>query len=296
MNIVFDNNLTLSPEYRVAIEPVLKQGLSPLILDSMEGLKGTPDDKAGFVFFTSLPTDILRYHGDFLKEYNNAPQWFFVLVDTNEHGVSLLKDAAIKYNLNSYKIYYASGIDALKCTVSDIVSAKTKIAGKVLICSKHQSTCRNLGEYLFENDMDQYDCQIAGSDIETDASKLILCGCEEKDFMNVKLPQAMEPIFVVTDFERNVQQFLHPDRLIKILSDSFDMTIERVKTRLYFISIKGESWLNEKAVGKEALSKGVLMWDSFGLPLPREEYTAEKIQKFIKTNYIYSKNLKELLN
>lgn len=295
MNIIFDNNLELSPEYRAAIEPVLAQGLSPLVLDSMAGLKGTPDEKAGFLFFTSLSIDILGYHGDFLRAHNHAPQWFFVLVGDDDHGASLLKDAAIKYNLNSYKIYHASDIDSLKSSISDIVSTTIKISGKVLICSKHKNTCHNLGQYLFGNDTGKYDCQIAGPDIKTDASVLIFCGREERDFKNVHLPQGMEPIFVVTDPERNVQQFLQPDRLFEILSNSFNMTVERVKARLYFISIKGENWRNEKVIGGDALSKGILMWDPFGLPLSRKEYTAEKIEAFISSHYTDCKHLKELL-
>ena len=95
MNIVFDDNLRLDDEYREALALLLPIGSAPLRLNpSTAKTDGTPCSDDGFVFLTHLPVDVLKYHSLFFESYQDAPQWFFVLLNKNDHGITDLRNAA----------------------------------------------------------------------------------------------------------------------------------------------------------------------------------------------------------
>lgn len=296
MNVVFDCNVSDSPELRSALLPILPEGTIPFMLDSLKGIKGTPHDNEGIVFITSLPTDVLGYHGTFFKKYENVPQWFIILLNENEHGVMLLKNAAIKYNLHNCKIYQLNNSDELYKTITEIHNCRKIVPGKVLLLSKHRkASVLDFASYIFGEQKERYDIRLSSNSSETDAAILLLCGHEAKDFIDVNIPEGMEPYFVLLNPEREVQQFIDSEELINRISLAYHMTTERVKNRLFFISVKAAQWKNMPNAGSSAVEQGVLMWDEFGLPVPRRAYTANKISNFFVTTYIDEKRLKDLL-
>ena len=75
------------------------------------------------------------------------------------------------------------------------------------------------------------------------------------------------------------------------------MTAERVESRLYFVDIESEMWLadNGKAVGDDAVSDGILIWDRFGLPVSRKEYTEANIEMVAIRSHENIEGLREII-
>lgn len=295
MNIVVDYNVVLAPEYREALYPLIPKGLEPLHLDPMDGLKGTPNAKEGFLLITALPTDILNYHGKLFETYKDAPQWFVILVNESDYGIMQLNEARMKYGLNNFKAYFAPDLDRFADIVGQIASEKMRVSGKALICSKHKnSDLETLGQFLFGDHKARYDTQSLTEEVETDASMLLLCGERKNDFQNLKIPEGMEPYYIVLKPEMHVQQYLKPDGLILFLASEYGMTTERVARRLFFISLQYEILKKERSVEAGMKDREILVWDSFGLPLARKDYTSKTVSAFLEKNYTDGERLKKL--
>ena len=295
MNIVFDYNVDLTSEYRSALSPILPKGLAPLLLDPIAGLRGTPDRKEGFVFVTSLPSDILNYHEKFFEKYKDAPQWFVILIHKSDQGIMRLNEAGTRYGLYNFKSYFVSDLDHFVKAVDQIASEKKKVPGKILICAKHKNTdLEKLGRFLFGEDTSRFDVQILAEALETDASILFLCGERQNDFRNLKILEGMEPYFIVLKPEMHIQQYLRPDDLICFLASQFCMTAERVMKRIFFVSLQYEMMKQKISVRDAIQDQELFIWDSFGLPLPRKDYTTKAANDFLKKYYTDGSRLKVL--
>lgn len=280
MNIVFDDGLRLDDDYREALAPLLPIGNAPLKLDSATAkTDGTPSSDEGFVFITHLPVDVLKYHSLFFEDHKDAPQWFFLLLNKNDHGIIDLRNAARKHDLKNFTLFYANNIGSFESAVNDIVNAKRIAKGKVLLFSKHKRTWINdLARILFD-DSSKYEIMDSVNTEDTDSETLLLCGEKITDFKGFELPGSMEPYFVFK-FKGELQHYINPSELISEIAEYHHMTTERVESRLYFIDIESELWLSNanKHIGEDAVADGILIWDCFGLPVSRAEYTEANIK------------------
>lgn len=279
MNIVFDDGLKLDDEYREALASLLPTGNAPLKLNSSTAkTDGTPSSDEGFVFLTNLPVDVLNYQSMFFERHKDAPQWFFVLLNKSDHGITDLRNAARKHNLKNPILFHAGNIGAFESAVNDIANTKQIIKGKALLLSKHRRIwTTDLAQILFD-DASKYEIMDSASTADTDSEILLLCGEKITDFERLVLPSNMEPYFVFK-FKNELQHYINPSTLISELAEHYHMTIERVKSRLYFVDIESEIWLADtsRSIGDDAVSDGILIWDRFGLPVSRTEYTEANI-------------------
>ena len=280
MNIVFDDGLDLDDEYREALASLLPIGNAPLRLNSSTArTDGTPSSDKGFVFLTHLPVGVLQYHSQFFENHKDAPQWFFVLLNKSDHGITDLRNAARKHNLKNPVLFHARNIGAFESAVNSIVNTKQITKGKVLLFSKHKRTwTTDLARILFDDDS-KYEIMDSVNVADTDSETLLLCGEKITDFKGFELPGNMEPYFVFK-FKGELQHYINPSTLISELSEYHHMTTERVESRFYFIDIESELWLADtsKTTGDDAVADGILIWDCFGLPVSRTEYTEAKIE------------------
>lgn len=280
MNIVFDDGLRLDDEYREVLASLLPIGNAPLRLDSSTArTDGTPSSDEGFVFLTHLPVDVLKYHSLFFESHKDAPQWFFVLLNKNDHGITDLKNAARKHNLKNPVLFHAKDIGAFEAAINGIVNTKQITKGKVLLFSKHKRTwTADFARILFDDDS-KYEIMDSVNAADTDSETLLLCGEKITDFKGFELPGNMEPYFIFK-FKSELQHYIDPGTLISELSEYYHMTAERVESRLYFIDIESEIWLADasKTTGDDAVADGILIWDCFGLPVSRTEYTEANIK------------------
>jgi hypothetical protein len=290
MNIVFDDRIVHRAEYRAALVPLMPEGLSPMVLDPNKGLDGTPNDNESYVFITELPNDILGYHGKFFEEHREAPKWFFILVNRNDHGVSLIEGAVLKYGLNGSIVYHAPDLTAFVKAVTSIDAEIKPIRGKVLLYSKHKSKgVQELSALLAEQGTPVEtlvsDPLSTQGPPETDASILLLCGETVSDFKDLPLPKYLEPLFVITQAEKNIQQYLRQASLIDALAYGFTMTKERVKERLFVTSTAAFKIKKEKTYNPNAIAPDFVIWDAFGLPVPRKAWTEPFVEAFMESNF-----------
>lgn len=280
MNIVFDDGLRLDDEYREALAPLLPIGNAPLRLDLLTAkTDGTPSSDEGFVFITHLPSDVLKHHSLFFESYKDAPQWFFVLINKSDHGITLLRNAARKYDLKNPILFHVGNLGAFESAVNAIVNAKQITKGKALLFSKHKRAwTTDLARILFDDDS-KYEIMDSVNIADTDSETLLLCGEKITDFKGLELPSNMEPYFVFK-FKGELQHYINPSTLVSELAEYHHMTTERVESRLYFIDIESELWRADtsKTTGDDAVADGILIWDCFGLPVSRTEYTEANIK------------------
>lgn len=280
MNIVFDDGLKLEDEYRRILTPLLPIENAPLRLDSITSkTDGTPCLGEEIVFLTHLPVDVLKYHSIFFEKYKDSPQWFLVLINQNDSGIIGLRNAARKHNLKNCAIFHAGSIEAFEAVIKKILNAKHIVKGKALLLSKHKREwTSSLASLLFE-DKSEYEIMDSISMSDTDSEILLLCGENISDFKGIVLPSNMEPYFVFR-FKNDLQHYINQSQFIAEISKSYHMTIERVKSRLYFVDIESEMWLSNtnKTTGEDAVSDGILLFDCFGLPVSRSEYTETNIE------------------
>lgn len=276
MNIVFDDGLCLDDGCRAALAPLLPVENAPLKLNALTSrTDGTPVPEEGFVFLTHLPVDVLKYHYDFFKLHRDAPQWFFILFNRNDHGLTDLKNAARKSDLKNCVMLHAKDREALEAAAREVSGSKRITRGKTLLLSKHRrSWTSDLAHLLFGDQKNKYDIMDSISMGETDAEVLLLCGEKISDFKGMVLPENMEPYFVFR-FKDDLQQYINNEALVNELAKYHHMTAERLGSRLFFVDMESEMWLlkSNRTSGGEAVSDGMLLWDPFGLPVSRSEYT-----------------------
>ena len=297
MNIVFDDGLNLDDEYREVLASLLPIGNAPLKLNSSTArTDGTPSSDEGFVFLTHLPVDVLKYHSQFFESHKDAPQWFFVLLNKSDHGITDLRNAARKHNLKNLILFHAGNIEAFESAVNDIANTKQIIKGKALLLSIHKRTwTTDLAQILF-NDDSKYEIMDSVNTADTDSETLLLCGEKITDFKGLVLPNNMEPYFVFK-FKDELQHYINPSTLISELAEYYHMTTERVEPRLYFVDIESEVWLADtsRPTGDDAVSDGILIWDRFGLPVSRTEYTEANIITVANRSHENMERLREII-
>lgn len=286
MNIVFDEGLQLEEPFRKALVPLLPAGNSPLKLHSSTSrTDGTPRPEHGFVFLTHLPVDVLKYHAEFFERHKDAPQWFFVLLSRSDHGLMELKNAARKYDLKNCTLYHAGDADAFAAAVQQIAAAGRITKGKAVFLSKHRRAwVSDLAELLFAGNAERYEIMDPVNRSDTDAEFLLLCGEKLRDFRGMALEENREPLFLFR-LRESLQHYIQSDCLIEELASVYRMTPERVRGRLFFVDGESERWLSRsrRTAGAEAVSDGIILWDRFGLPLSRSEYTEPRIEASART-------------
>lgn len=297
MNIVFDDGLRLEDGYREVLTQLLPIGNAPLKLDSSTAkTDGTPCSDEGFVFITNLRVDVLKYHSVFFENYKDAPQWFFVLLNKNDHGITDLRNAARKHNLKNPVLFHAKNVEAFKKAINDIANAKQITKGKTLLLSKHKRAwTTDLAHILFDDDS-KYEIMDSTNIVDTDSETLLLCGEKAADFTGFELPSSMEPYFVFR-FKGELQHYINPSEFISEIAEYHHMTTERVESRLFFIDIESEIWLSNanKPTGDDAVADGILVWDCFGLPVSRAEYTEANIKTVAYRCHDNMKRLMEII-
>lgn len=297
MNIVFDDGLMLDSEYRKTLAPLLPIENAPLKLNSCTSkTDGTLCADEGVVFITHLPVDVLRYHSEFFDNYKNSPQWFFVLVNKNDHGITDLRNAARKHNLKNYTLFHAGNIETFQAAIKEISNTRHIIKGKVLFLSKHKRDWTlNLAKLLFY-DESKYEIMDSANMKESDSETLLLCGERMTDFKGFTLPYNMEPYFIFK-FREELQYYIDPSGFINGLAEYYHMTTERVESRLYFVDVESEMWLAKKfkTTGEGAISDGILLWDRFGLPVSRKEYTEINIKAGAQKHHENIERLRKIM-
>ncbi len=241
------------------------------------------------VFITDLPTGILDYHAKFFSlNKSSVKSWTVILLNKNK---VTQKQAKLCFSAPGVRVNLLTDTD----TPGDIQSIRESIAEAdrvqsktVLIYSVRPDVEKELLKELLEARLPNYNFQTAtetpGEDLlsKTSAAHVIVTGRTMEDF-NVPLPSGISPLYVMTGIQENVQACLKRDmlaeNLFRYVPDKLSLTSESAKKLFFCTSALYELW-NATATDPRLDSRFV-MWDEFGLPLPRKEYTTENCLRFL---------------
>ena len=116
----------------------------------------------------------------------------------------------------------------------------------------------------------------------SDAGTVIIVGKNTEEFV-VPIPEGIQPIYIKTYADSNVQLYLTKDRTFadirKRLPAHLNWTSEKAAEQIFFISSVYEMWRSDLV--NPRFDSDFVMWDEYGLPVLLEDVTDEDIMEFL---------------
>lgn len=261
---------------------------SMAVLDEQyDPLSETSDDCV--LFLTTMPAGCLGYQRTFFDAHRHSiPLW----------GVLLLNDSAVVYNhLDAF--FGSNGLrrrvfrvtaDTDFETLSKELTKLTSIHPRRVLLYSVRPHCgkRSLAQLLSE-DLPTWEFRTMEENPphsglpSTDAGQILIMGQTLSELCAVRLPAGVEPFYVLTMPDMYVQAYLNreqlPGRLLEHDGPPVSWTEANAQRHLFYVSPLYESWYRTNT--NPVLDERFVMWDRFGLPCPRRDYTEEKIQEFL---------------
>ena len=246
-------------------------------------------DTDSAVFITDLPSGILDYHASFFNlNKSSVKSWTVILLNKNK---VTQKQAKLCFSSSGVRVNILTDTDTPEDIqiIRETIAAAGRVQSKtVLIYSVRPDAEKELLKELLEAQLPDRTFETAtetpGEDIlaKTSAAQVIVTGRTMEDF-NVPLPSGISPLYVMTGIHENVQAYLKrevlAENLFRYVPDKLSLTPESGKKLFFCTSAQYELW-NATATDPRLDSRFV-MWDGFGLPLPRKEYTSENCLRFL---------------
>ncbi len=273
----------------LASEIALKLGIEdkPLVLDSFTSpLKELEDDV--IVYVTSMPAGLLKYHDDFFEYHKNkAGKWIVILVNDDKVTFNQLKIGFSSVG-TSVDILLWSYVKDDKEIFNRIKSSMKINNQKVLIYSIRPCCGKKTLAQVLSSSLNEWEFQVAEENStedyisQTDARYIIIVGRTMEDF-NVHIPEGRSPIYVFTMPDENIQAYLKKDELpqvlVKYVPEHLEWTPAQAQKYFFFISPLYELWRINNV--DPTLDNNFVMWDEYGLPMMRSEYTCSNVRKFL---------------
>ena len=267
-------------------------------LSSYQTLETLQDTRV--VLITSLSAGWLKYHSEFVARHRDqTSSWIVVLVQDREEdhqntGVlsSQIKSAFGDMHLRLF--VYRPKTDDAKTLAQEILAVPDKRGQKALLYSIRPSSGKRTLAKLLQIYLPKWQFEAAQEDLprkvlaESDAAVTVIVAKEFQELYNSERPESVHPFFVLSMPDENVQLFLQRDhflqnrelrREMEKLAQWAGITVEAAEKRLFFISPLFELWRVNNVTPKEDVR--FVMWDAFGLPIPRGEYSDAAVQDFL---------------
>ena len=258
-----------------------------LLDNGKENFAPINDSINSILWITSMPTGWLKYHQQFFFKYNKKiPLWIILLINGDSIVYNQLKNS-IRSGIRT-KIVRVTENSNWAQIIEDIKNIKQIIPNKLLLysikseCGK--TTLRNLLlDYLPNWTIETMEASPMINGIAaSDAAQIVIVGKFLKDFA-IDIPEGISPFYVLTMPDTNVQLYLKrnelPLRLFDIIPKSLEWTTKKIASRFFYISPLYEQWRRAGTVPQ--FDSRFIMWDTFGLPFPRQDYTTDKIISFL---------------
>lgn len=238
---------------------------------------------------TSMPDGWLGYHQAFFEAHkSDTAEWIVILL--NKDPVTI-NQARLGFTTNGIRLHlFDCDPDTTDWEkLNEVICKLTRIRrNKVLLYSLRPECGKKTLAKLLSEELPEWTFETAEEDLsrdllsETDASQIIIVGSLMKDFC-VPLPEGVQPFYVLTMPDENVQTYLKrkvlPIELLDYIPPELKWTMEAADAHFFCVSPLYETWRQNGT--DPVLDARFIMWDEFGLPLPHESYTQENIRSFI---------------
>ena len=280
---------------------ITKPDLSAWGLDSREVMKYAaksvlPDlgERNRVYYILSLTAGGLQYQYELLKKNSSVAQWILLIrqnqrapiwaferqLESLKSSIHMIRtvgksDSQIKEELRSIAL-----IRERSCLV---YSKRSGIGKKTAVELLQKKLCPDWEFEICEGPEEKFRECCAGM------SRVLIMGCSIQDF-SLSKPEQMKtpPIFLYHRCDEQVQTCLRPDILWERIRDVLsarEWEFSSHYSDFYVGSAPYENWALEMEAGggvhSLALSDSFVMWDNFGLPLLREQYTDQNIRDFL---------------
>ncbi len=255
--------------------------------DKHDPLYGTKDDCV--VFITTMPNGCLGYQKKFFDAYRHKiPLWGVLLLNDDEvihnHLNESFRSSGLRRRI--FRITPETDYNVLADSLTSLAAVHPRLAAVYsarLDCGR-KTLIRLLSEYLPD-----WEFQPAGNTsshnslLAAKAGQVIIIGQTLQDIFAVQLSGNIEPFYVLTMPDMNVQAYLKQASLSELMLEHGGTpeawTLSMIKQHLFYVSPLYESWYRTKTNPK--FDSRFVMWDRFGLPCPKNEYTDKNIFSFL---------------
>lgn len=243
------------------------------------------------LFITPMTDDWLGYHQAFVEAHKEQTASWIVLV-TGDDPVAMqhirwfFKGRGIPLELFAVNEYEPEEL------FRKISSVKVLNKNKILLYSLRPSCGKKTLKKLLEQYLDGWTIETAQEDPsdpsvnaleESDASVKVIVSDRFEELVYAGQYSKEYPFFVMTMPDKQAALYLRSisgqkreygsgwtQNELKALAGSIGSSAEAVKKRLFFVSPLYELWeINET---DPRMDPGFVIWDDFGLPVPRDEY------------------------
>lgn len=241
------------------------------------------------VLITAMRRGWLAYHRKFFQVHKaDVPIWIVLLTNTDP---VIYSQAQSGFQASGVRVYLHA-VDPENSCLAQLREEVCTIARiqphKVLLYSIRPHCGKRTLKALLSESLQDWSFETAEENLtqspleKSDAAHIIIVGTILKDFA-VTLPRGIQPLYVLTMPDQNVQNYLHrrdlAAQLLRLVPRSWNWTEENATAHLFYISPLYEEW--RRINMNPTTAAQFIMWDEFGLPVPRTAYTPERIQAFL---------------
>ena len=243
-------------------------------------------------YILSLSSGGLEYQIELIKKNPGVSQWILLVDRAENAGIWQFEKQLKKLQTTIRVIRTADKTDEeVKGKINAVAVLRERYA---LICSARGFTGKRTAAELLKHKCPDWEFEICCSyeDFAEKCSQMgvvIIMGRSLRDF-ELKKPDGFDlsPIFFFNRCDEQLQNCLDSELLwsgIREILISCGWNLPEVYNDFYVGSALYEKWAMdvEENGGAQslALSDDFVMWDSYGLPLPRDQYTEANIRKFL---------------
>lgn len=268
-------------------------------------------DRTRCIYFIKMEDSGLKYQIDFIKNSDKVMQWLVVLVDAEYVSEHKKNVAVSNFRTNIGK--FDKDVSVICCTTeqmaeridSELQTLNRKKSNVVLIASVNsfvgRETTKQVLKCIYPNMLIDAECDINDFKEKNKYAKhIVIVGNEIKDFI---LPCPDDSLHRVTLLYNKVDEapinlvyFQKTQRAVisEMNKNGWDLPLDFkrffVGSMLYDVFYQNLQ-SGERTVDEFKMNTNYYMWDKYGLPCPKEQYTQDNISNFLRGLFIAPKLL-----